>query len=601
MKRLIVALNACLALAAVAAEDVQTIESNGMEIRAKVKGWGAVQLWDKAREIPFWRVDRANVLLPSFASNAVCKAVTVRDDGALVFTYAGPMLVSGETVVKPHLRGFLVSGAFTPKADAMVNRLDLVPPRCGSCGFYTLNNFVAQPGDANPVKRAIVHDTEGFHEHTMSDYGYLSPRPTSMLFAANDLRMMVGVTRAPVGGHGLNIDVYRSTVRNFYLLYGPDEWGWEVKAGETWRTPDFYIAFDREKDDFRSHTLFWQDLVRMGTIADPAKREIPAWHRQHQWCTWGETGYRHSWDKEPGDKKKYFAEIKKRHPGMTSATWLHVSQEMVLAGARRIRAERLPINVITIDAGWNESTANFVANTELFPDFRGMVDQLHAMGFKVQLWWSWSELRTPMCVEAVGLHNCIMNGKKDWTGRPMPDFSKKSCQEEYLKPMIRRLFSSEPGCYDCDGLKIDYAAGKVRPELPCENPEWRGEENYLVHFYGMLRQEILKYKKEPQLCACAMNWFVAEFLDTNRTGDLHGDDYLDSEMRARAIQACSPGTVAKYDFSGSSRQNMVDFIESAKRIGAIVQWGGIFTLANKQGLGDRTMTEKDFQVLRDHL
>lgn len=568
--------------------------SNDVElIIADQDGFGAIKIWDTRQNTCLVRIDSRALLIPSFASDAVCSRCEVTDS-VLTLSYSSPMLKTGAVSIRPYLRGFLVKASFTPNDDATVCRLNLVPQGTSFGGFYTMNHFAARGGIANSMPEVILR-SEGFEAHTISDYGYLSPRPTAMSFARHELRMMVGVTSAPVGGYGFRIKGCRREIHEFYLDYGEGEWGWKVKAGEVWQAPDIYVAFDRENDDFETHRLFAADLVKMGTIADPAKRVISPWNRQHQYCTWGDMTYDHGETKEA-----MFERCIKRYPGISSPLWMHTSEQMVLDAAKIMRREHLPVYSICVDAGWNVNTSDFRANEILFPHFREMVDQLHAMNYKVTLWWSWSELRNPSCIEAVGLKNCIMDGKLDKFGRPQPDFSKKSCQDEYLKPMIRRIFSSEPDCYDCDGLKLDYAADKVHPELPCENPLWRGEENYLVHFYGMLRREIYRYKTDIQLCACSPNWFLAEFLDTNRTGDVYTDDYLEHEMRARVIQACSPGTTAKYDFSGNTREAFPDYLDSAKRIGAITQFANVFGMLSNCDVGEPKTTAEDFNMLRKH-
>lgn len=595
MSLVMVCVAACCRAVVAGAPDGSVLANEGVELRiAGEDRWGAVQLWDLRQNTCLVRLDRRALMLPTFATNAVCVRCSAAD-GAVTLEYASPDLVRGIVTVKPALRGFLCNASFVPKSDATVNRLELVPAGTSFGGFYTMNHFAARGGIANPTPEVILR-SEGFEAHTVSDYGYLSPRPTAMAFARHELRMMVGTTSAPVGGYGLRLAGRRRILGSFYLDYGEGAWGWKVKAGETWNAPEVYVAFDRRDDDFETHALFAADLVRMGRIADPAKRMVAPWNRQHQYCTWGDMYCDHGETKEA-----MFERCRRRYPGISSALWMHTSEKMVLEAAETIRRERLPIASICIDAGWNVNTADFRANEITFPHFREMVDKLHAMGFKVTLWWSWSELRNPSCVEAVGLGNCIGGGAPDKFGRPLPDFSKKSCQEEYLKPMVRRIFSSEPGCYDCDGIKIDYAADKVHPELPCEDPSWRGEENYLVHFYGLLRREISRYKTDIQICACAPNWFLAEFLDTNRTGDVYTDDWREHAMRARVLQVCAPGTVAKFDFSGNTREAFPDYIDAARRIGATVQFGNVFTMQGNCDVGTGKTTPADFEMLRRHL
>ncbi|MBP2000159.1 alpha-glucosidase (family GH31 glycosyl hydrolase) [Paenibacillus shirakamiensis] len=62
------------------------------------------------------------------------------------------------------------------------------------------------------------------------------------------------------------------------------------------------------------------------------------------------------------------------------------TQEKVLAYARSVLAAGMAPGVIMIDDNWHEPYGNWVFHSGRFPDPKGMVDQLHQMGFKVMLW-----------------------------------------------------------------------------------------------------------------------------------------------------------------------------------------------------------------------
>lgn len=62
-----------------------------------------------------------------------------------------------------------------------------------------------------------------------------------------------------------------------------------------------------------------------------------------------------------------------------------ITQERVLEMARAIRGREFPCSVITIDDRW-ESAVGELRFSGDFPDPRRMVEELHAMGFRVLLW-----------------------------------------------------------------------------------------------------------------------------------------------------------------------------------------------------------------------
>ena len=61
-------------------------------------------------------------------------------------------------------------------------------------------------------------------------------------------------------------------------------------------------------------------------------------------------------------------------------------QESVLAYARRIEEANLPHSVITIDVGWQKNHGDTNFDLSRFSDPKGMVEELHDLGFKVILW-----------------------------------------------------------------------------------------------------------------------------------------------------------------------------------------------------------------------
>lgn len=115
---------------------------------------------------------------------------------------------------------------------------------------------------------------------------------------------------------------------------------------------------------------------------------------------------------------------------------------------------------LIIDDKWSEEYSNYVADTTRFPDLRAFVDRRHAEGIHTMLWY-------------------IVFFGEGWTGDPSAliddDYGRiildPSHPEvlENIDKSIERIFSSADGCYDCDGIKIDYAF---------MNPKGKGFQTY---------------------------------------------------------------------------------------------------------------------------
>lgn len=71
-------------------------------------------------------------------------------------------------------------------------------------------------------------------------------------------------------------------------------------------------------------------------------------------------------------------------------TWIELmydqNQRDVLAYAQGILDSGLPAGILMIDDGWAEDYGRWEFNRRLFPDPKGMIDRLHALGFRVMLW-----------------------------------------------------------------------------------------------------------------------------------------------------------------------------------------------------------------------
>lgn len=71
-------------------------------------------------------------------------------------------------------------------------------------------------------------------------------------------------------------------------------------------------------------------------------------------------------------------------------TWIELmynqNQADILAYADRVLANDFPVGVFMVDDNWQKYYGNFDFKPERFPDPKGMIDRLHAQGFKLMLW-----------------------------------------------------------------------------------------------------------------------------------------------------------------------------------------------------------------------
>lgn len=71
-------------------------------------------------------------------------------------------------------------------------------------------------------------------------------------------------------------------------------------------------------------------------------------------------------------------------------TWIELlynqNQHDILAYAARVKENGFPAGVFMIDDNWQKYYGNFEFKPDRFPDPKGMIDRLHAEGFKIMFW-----------------------------------------------------------------------------------------------------------------------------------------------------------------------------------------------------------------------
>jgi hypothetical protein len=73
---------------------------------------------------------------------------------------------------------------------------------------------------------------------------------------------------------------------------------------------------------------------------------------------------------------------------------------------------------------------------------------------------------------------------------------------------------------------------------------------------------------------CAGHYWLAEFIDLNRTYDVHSSNWLEHEERARMLQCTSPGAQVSYDMM-TCTENTPQFFDSARKLGAAIELGNV--------------------------
>jgi hypothetical protein len=420
---------------------------------------------------------------------------------------------------------------------------------------------------------------------TYSGDWQFAPHPTFFIFRKLRSHLFFGAVDLPKSfGMYLEMKTYR--VKNWSLDFGTYPNGQTLAAGEFFRSPTMRLFIRKTKSVYSMIDEFIAMLVGSGKIPDPSKKLIHPWWREPIYCTWG--------DQTMGAKIKPPEELQLQaeNPVLEKARGV-LTEKLVLDAASLIVKHRLPLRTILIDEGWSVARGQWEPHPVRFPDFRKMVDRLHQQGFRVMVWWNWAEIENEADVNPEHL---MAGGRLNGHGRRMRDYSKPATQEEYLKPLIRKLFSKDSDCYDLDGVKTDFLADKVHADMPLHDPSWRGEENYFYHITRLFYGEMRKYKSDAMHMGCCGDFWLSEYMDTNRTYDVHNSNFLEHEARGLMLKHTAPGPLVSYDMH--MLENFEKFLVSAKRNKAAIQVGNLFHIQDDWFSEIRTADENYYKFLR---
>lgn len=460
------------------------------------------------------------------------------------------------------------SCSFVPHGDTHLNRLDLFPEGTG-LNFQELVNF-RNRHHTHRTWPELLLGGKGCETSTDSTDWQFAPHPTAFALVHNEVSLFCGMLDL-AQTFGMRFAAENYQVRHWFLDFGAKPHGLCLRANQRFDSPTFRLYSRKNRDPYQLHGEFGDMLVRAGRIPDPILKHRETWWQEPLYCTWIDQCL--GSDARIADELQEQAQVAEENSAVT-----FLNDALVRRAVAEIENEKLPIRTILIDDGWSVTRGQWEPEPSRFPDLRKLVDDLHEKGFKVVVWWNWAEISPSAVVNPAHL---MGKGKLNRHGFRMRDYSNPLTQEEYLKPLFRKLFSSEPDCFDLDGVKTDFLADKVHPDMPLFDPSWRGEENYIYHVTRLFYTELKAIKPDAVHIGCAGNYWLAEFIDINRTYDIPSGNWFDHEERARMLRATTPGCPVAYDFH-NFLEGMTLYFKSARRLGASVQIGNVLYYRNNR-------------------
>lgn len=314
-----------------------------------------------------------------------------------------------------------------------------------------------------------------------------------------------------------NISPLNRLRSGFYLTTDQD--GHTVVDGE-WSAP--HIIGYSATDDFNAMQKYSDYYFSSGIAKAVKKQIIPKFWYGPIVCGWLEQGS-YAINSDPYQFYREFCTEK--------------VYNKILA---TLKENDLHPRAMIIDDKWMTEYATDIINTEKWPDFRGFVDARHAEGIHTMLWfmmWNMEGWDESICVTAD-------NGdvKLD------PSHPKYI---EHLDKVLERLLSDGEGCYDADGLKLDFGF---------TNPKGKKVHTYSGKYgvelmYDMMAQiyrTAKKVKPHAVINNSACHPYFAHICDQARLHDYEPQDRFNLEdlsMRGKLFAIAMPGILQDTDNS----------------------------------------------------
>ncbi|WP_308635454.1 TIM-barrel domain-containing protein [Paenibacillus silvisoli] len=479
---------------------------------------------------------------------------------AMVLRFAGDGVRSFELAIEAREGHLELYSRFVPVRRTELNRLLLFPLGTG-INMYDLVNF--RNRHHTPQTWPELNCGEGFATSTYSNDWQFAPHPTMVILRKNERSLFFGAKDMPTS-YGMYIEAKDFVTADWSLNYGPLGAGQLLEAGQPFESPRFCLFLEERKPVHEVIGAYTSLLVREGHIPDPSLKKREAWHTENVYCTWHDQGY----------KSEVFIPTQLQEQtvsGTLDTAASFMDERLVREALDVIEREKLPFRTILLDTGWQTVTGDWRPHPERFPDFRKLVDEIHSRGMKAVVWWNWAELYDQVVVEERFLMD---GGKRNKHGSRLRDYSNPQVRAEYLEPLFYKLFSSDPGSYDLDGVKTDFLADKVHADIRLAEPAWRGEENYFYRVFESFYTLMKRYKPDACHIGCSGHPYLSAFIDINRTYDIFSSNVLEHKGRGEMLRSTTPGCPVAFDFHCYA-EHLPDYFNLAAEHGFSVQIGNI--------------------------
>lgn len=332
-------------------------------------------------------------------------------------------------------------------------------------------------------------------------------------------RMGLGLV-AQRGEHNFNAFDYHVSRHNFDSRFylETDQHGHTAVDGE-WTAPYILgLAGDDQWDVLRQYS---DHYLSSGIAKAVSNRPVPRFWHGPMVCGWIEQIVR--------AQNEGFRET----DGANEALYEDMVQKMA--------DYDLHPTALIIDDKWQTHYATDIADPQKWPDLRAFADRRHSEGISTMVWFKlwdadgWDESL------------CLTNDKGETRIDPShPKFLAN------LNEALHRILSGDEGCYDCDGLKLDFA---FCIPIGRHVHSWSGKYGVELLYDMMLHiYQRAKAEKPYALVNCSpCHPYFAHICDQARLHDYEPKNRNcreDLTMRGRLFSTAMPGVLLDTDNAG---------------------------------------------------
>lgn len=518
------------------------------------------------------RVDQLSLLTPQIDGQCdptVDGEVHQNDDGHLLIRFKPQEWGHHEITMVPIPRENAVDITMHvyPSRDASLETMHCFSADTGM-NFHQLINYRNRHCSQEVWPELLLGGKECQTDTTSRDWQF-APHPTLFHFKRSDLYLSWGTMQLPVGTFGMHFSASKFQVNDWYVDFGGQGNGHPLKTGKRFSTATFRLRLSEQSDPYAAYTDWGRMLVETGQIPGQDKRAQSQqdWWLAPLYCTWIDQCNLASYMPQ--------TELQEQVNTCNHATRTSLNTQMVRKAVKVIKDNELPFEAILLDEGWHKARGIWEPHPDRFADLRSFVDELHEQGFKVVIWWAWPEIEKA-AESQIDPAWLMGQGKRNRHKCLMYDFSDPNVQGNYLKPLYRKLFSDEPGCYNLDGIKTDFQADKIHADMPLADVSWRGEESYLYQMHKLFYTTLKEIKPDAVHIGCAGHYWLARYIDINRTYDVHSSNVMEQANRARMLLSTTNHCSVAYDFH-NYLDHLEEYFDSAAELGCSIEVGNVLT------------------------